>query len=99
MLAEVAQLQAAIADELDGRPRQQHLTAVSEREQPRDPVQGRSVVVAVALLGRAGVQGHPHPRSFRPPLGQPALGVGRCRDGVRRRENAAWKASPMVLKT
>ena len=46
-------------------------------------VERRAVVVAVALLGRAGVQRHPHPQraDLAPRLGlEPALGVQRRRD-------------------
>ena len=54
--------------------------------QPCRPIQGRAVVVAVPLLGRAGVQRHPHPdgADLAPRLGlEPALGIQRRRDRVR----------------
>src|SRR4051812_34167806 len=46
-----------IPDKLRGRLRQQYLSAVTGAQQPRHPVERRPEVVAVALLGRAGVQG------------------------------------------
>lgn len=40
--------------------RQEHLAPVPGREQPCYSVHGRTEVVPVSLLGRPGVQGHPH---------------------------------------
>ena len=54
--------------------------------EPRAAVDGRAVVVAVALLGLAGVQRHPHPdRAEASPTARPrsALDRQRRRDGVR----------------
>ena len=62
VLAKVQQLGTRgqpVADE-DGRhARQQHLAAVSDREQPRDPVERRTEEVAVARVGGTRVERHP----------------------------------------
>ena len=52
----------AVADQLLGGQRHHDLAAVRGRHQPRRPVHRRAVVVAVAQLGRAGVDAHPHPQ-------------------------------------
>ena len=88
VLAQVAQRGArrqVVADQVGRRRREQHLAAVAGRQQPRQPVQGRGAVGAVAVgVGRAGVQRQPHPQR----LGQPGVGprLGQQRPlGVERR--------------
>jgi hypothetical protein len=62
VLAEVAQggpLRQLVYDQRCRRRRQQHLAAVAGRHDPRGPVQGRAVVVPVALGSLACMQPHP----------------------------------------
>ena len=85
MLAEVEQLDPAVLDELLGRERHHDLTAVRGRHHPRRAVDRGAVVVAVAQLGRAGVDAHPHPQwpGHRPRLrSQRELAGDRGIDGV-----------------
>ena len=106
VLAQVAQRRrrpAARRDQLRGRAREQDLAAVAGREQARDAVERRAEVVAVALLGLAGVQRHAHPER---PGRAPGFGRERALGGQRPRPSAsgavakaAQKASPTVLKT
>src|SRR5579872_1640107 len=46
--------------ELGGDARNEHLAAVTDREQARDPVDRRSEIVAVAFLRVTGVDGDAH---------------------------------------
>ena len=73
VLAKVQQLGTRgqpIADE-DGRhAREQHLAAVPDREQPRDPVERRTEEVAVACVGGPRVKRHPDPDRSDGMLGQ-----------------------------
>jgi hypothetical protein len=66
------------------RVREQHLAPPSDAAETRAAVDHRPVVGAVAQIGLAGVQRHPHgnrPR-YRPRLGaQRELSVQRCTDG------------------
>ena len=74
-----------VADQLAGGERDQDLTAVAGRQQASAAVERRPEVIAVSLVGRAGVQRHPDPQlthlagSLR---SQPALGgngrIGCC---------------------
>jgi hypothetical protein len=74
-----------------GRFRHEHLTTVPNRGDPGGPVDVQPDVLAGAQPSLAGVHPHPNPdRAIGRPLviGQPALCVRGCRDGVdRRREN------------
>ena len=89
VLAEIDELDAGkelVAHELRGQSRADDLAAVRRRHQARGTVEGRAEVVAVADLGRPGVQADPHPQ--RSGVG-PRLG-GQCplqldRRGHRRR--------------
>jgi len=66
--AKVAQLgvgRQVLAHELFGGEGEEGLTAVACGEEARDAVEGRAKVVAVALVGGAGVQRHTHTYGFR----------------------------------
>ena len=52
----------AFAGEDGGDGRQQDLAPVTDREDPRVPIQGRAEEVTLAGLGGAGVDGHPDPQ-------------------------------------
>ena len=71
-LGEIAQEVVAPVEQPDIRPQpvadearrdagDQHLAPVADREEPRDAIEGRPEVVAVACLGGAHVEGHPDP--------------------------------------
>ena len=49
------------ARELRSRVADEHLSAGRERPQPRRPIDGEAVVVAVTFDGLARVDSHPHP--------------------------------------
>src|SRR3954453_22979601 len=63
MLAKIAQRDAGrqvVADEIDGRLRQEDLAAMPGREQTGDAMNGRTNVAARACLNGAGVERHPY---------------------------------------
>jgi hypothetical protein len=77
-----------VATQIVHRFRQQRLAAVPRRQQPRDAIEGRAEVVAVALFDGPGVQRHPHaePHRVGPALElERALRVEGRRQGVCRR--------------
>ena len=96
-------LGSSVADEAGGRLGEQDLAAVPGAQQAGHPVQRRPVVVAVPLLGRTGVERHPHARAGRSlPTARPGGGAGRpgrLRPRRGRRANTAWNPSPVVLTT
>jgi hypothetical protein len=73
-----------VGHQLGRRPRQQDLAALTERPQPSGPVERRSVVVAAAQLGLAGVQRGPRGEgdgagpAFRDQQLLEGQGCGRC---------------------
>ena len=90
VLAEVDELGAVdepVAHQLGGCVGDEHLPAGGERPDPGGPVQGRAVVVAVALERLARVDRDPHPQAEpgRPRLGQdPGADVEGGEHGVAR---------------
>jgi hypothetical protein len=82
-------LRQVVATKIIGDCRYQGLPATTQSNKPRDPIECRTKVIAVAQFRRAAVQSHPHanPDRFRPGLGgQRVLRVYRgfqrigCRD-------------------
>ena len=49
-----------VAQSIRERSGEEHLTAVSDRHQPRNAVDRRSEIIRVAFLGIAGMQAHTH---------------------------------------
>jgi hypothetical protein len=86
-----------VTDEVPGRLRQQHLTAVTGRHHPRRSVNVKADVVTLDETRFTGVQPHPHPHGAarRPTLaGERPLTVGGGADGVaRRRERNEQRVS------
>src|SRR5581483_4089475 len=88
VLAEIDKLHAvreAVADQMVRRFREQDLAAVAGAQHPRRPVQRRPEIIAVTLLGHAGVDGHPYTQraDLAPRFGlEPTLGLDGRRDGV-----------------
>ncbi len=113
VLAQVAQRglgRQLIADQVGGGCGQEGLTSVSHGHQARSPVQRRTVVVAAALLGLAGVKSHPDPKAMRVDL-LPAgfdngllrlqrsanAGLSRFEDGVKPISGGLDDAAAIVL--
>ena len=101
VLAEVEQRHAVgevVSDELLGHVRDHDLPTVRGRGHARRAVDRRSVVVAVAELGRAGVQAHPDPqRTLRPlEIDERALPGDGGTDGVAGRREHGVHAPTMA---
>jgi len=78
--AEVTQAETGrkvVVNQFGSGRRDQHLTSLRNGAQARAPVHGAPEVVAVAFLGLAAVNSHPHPQ----PLSQVPLKVRGCFQG------------------
>jgi hypothetical protein len=74
---------------LGGRPRQQCLPPVARREEPCNAIQGGAEIVAAAMLGCPGVDGHPHADPGQLALQHSLSGDGCLDGGLRRSEHRA----------
>ena len=88
--------------QVGGRTGNKHLAAVADGQQSRDAVERRAEVIAIALLAWPGVQRHAHAHTvnvekFSVPSARCASSAAAIASGAV--ENAAQKASPIVLKT
>ena len=71
-----------VAHEPTGHLRHQHLTAMTDRVQPRRAVDGWAEIVTAPLLGLTGMHTHPHRR--QPSLPERALHLDRARQRIAR---------------
>ncbi len=84
-IAQAASRRQLALDQLGACTREQHLAAVADREQARDAVDRRAEVVAVALVGRTGMNGRAYAQSVdcrKILCGKSALGIEYRRNGV-----------------
>ena len=98
VLAEIAQLERRRATQLPVAPETQDLPAVADRHQPRGAVHRRPEVVAVALLGLAGVHAHAHRRELGGLAARVWISAAQL-DAARRAANATANPSPPVANT
>ncbi len=105
VLTEVDEIDAMIrvAQQLLGGERHEDLAAVGDTHQPRRPVQRGAVVVAVATVGRSGVDPHAHTQlaGLAPRLGRErTLRIERRTRSVRLQwRRHACAPSPVILTT